>query len=110
MLGGVLGIGDDGLGNLSSVDNGLSNLAGNPLGGRSNRLGSLANGLGGRLGTFDNLGLNLLGCGDALNSDELCLEDCRFKVLGGESKAKRRAGNNVLRVEPAGMGPMARWP
>jgi len=33
VLGSVLGIGDDGLGNLGSVDNGLSNLAGNLLGG-----------------------------------------------------------------------------
>jgi hypothetical protein len=91
MLGSVIGISNDGLGSLRSIDDGLSNLAGNLLGSRSSSLGSLADGLGGRLGAFDDLGLDLLGGGDALNSDELCLENCNFKVSGGESKAKKES-------------------
>lgn len=87
----VIGISNDGLGSLSSIDDGLSNLAGNLLGSCRSSLGSLADGLGGRLGAFDNLGLDLLGFGDAVNSDELCLENCSFMVSGGESKAKKES-------------------
>jgi hypothetical protein len=91
VLGSVIGISDNGLGSFSSIDNGLSNLAGNLLRSCRGSLGSLADGLGGRLGAFDDLGLDLLGFGDAVNSDELCLENCSFTVSGGESKAKKES-------------------
>lgn len=92
VLGSVIGISDDSLGGLSSIDNSLSNLAGNFLRSCSSSLGSLADGLGSRLGAFDDLGLDLLGGGDAVNTDEFCLENCSFKVSGDENKAKRRTG------------------
>lgn len=110
MLRSVISVCNDGLGGISSIDNSLSNLTSNILGGRCGRLSSLTDSLGGSLGTLDNLCLDLLGLGDALNSNELCLENCRFVVLGGEYEAGGTGGNNEPRVEPAGIGPMARWP
>lgn len=110
MLGSVISIGDDGRGGGSSIGNSLGDLTGNLLSGLGNRLSSLANGLGGALGAFDNLGLDLLRLGDTSDANELGLENCRFRMLDGDCKAGWRAGNNAPRVEPAGIGPMARLP
>lgn len=73
--GGVISIREDGLGGVGSLSDDAGDLLGNLLG---SRLGSFLSALGGLLSLLDNLGLDLLGLGDAIDADELRLEDYRF--------------------------------
>jgi len=80
---------------------GVDDVLGGSLGNRS--LGSLG-------GRGSGLGNDRLGLGDAVDANQLRLEDCKMGGLVWQRTGRRALLRNVLSVEPAGMEPMARWP
>lgn len=85
----LVGVGDKGTGSRSRIDNDagdlLDELLARRLGGVADALGSLTGSLADRLGRgLGNLVVDLLGLGDTVDGEELGLEDCGARLLGGD--------------------------
>ena len=99
----VVGIGDDCPGSFSSIRDNVGNLLSHTL---SSSLSSYINCLGSRLGLLHNV-VDGVGLGDAVDTEELCLEDW-VKLLGAmvhswerfltEGRASRNGTNRTLAV------------
>lgn len=85
----IVGIGNKGLGCIRGISDGAGHLLGHTL--------------------ASSLDLDLLGILDTGDCYQLGLENCR----GGQqlgSRAGADSAEDIPRVEPAGIGPIARWP
>lgn len=105
----IIGVGDECLGSPCSFTNDAGHFLDNVLPGI---LSSFRGLLGDVLGSLGSFVQDLLGLLDACDSQQLGLENCitRFLISYWTSVSCIKGDYDLLRVEPAGIGPMLRLP
>lgn len=105
----LIRVGDQGGSRISSICDNTGDLLGKLLGGGLSSLAGALDSLAGSLGRgLDGHVVDLVGLGNALDTDKFRLEDC--DTMLGVVAPRELGWNCILRVAPPGMGPTPRLP